>query len=122
MEKDHNKVGFVGRKRSFAQLEFEQVQTPINLFDFMIMKSYGKRWDNSRIEVIATSSNIETWLIVLEGFHDSNESVTYSYECPLENETSKESDLSLNIQLADRNAFEFSSIAIFMNKKVMNVT
>ena len=78
----------------------------------MIMKSYDERWYNSRVEVIVTSRNIEMLSIVLKGFHDSNTSVNYFYECPLEYETSKESYLSLDVQLADGNEFKFTGMAI----------
>ena len=76
-------------KKSITQLAFEKLETSINVLAFMIMESHGDRRDNSRVEVIATSSSMQMLLIVLEGFHDSNTSVTYSYEHPLEYETQK---------------------------------
>ena len=63
-----------------------------------------------RFEVIANSINSEILSIVLEVLYYSNTSVTYSYECPLKHEMSKESDFSLNIQLMDGNAFKFTGM------------
>jgi hypothetical protein len=97
-------------------LEFKTLSSnPIRTIVFFVMKSYGPKWSNSRVQITATSQGEEeTTLLsqVLEGFHDRPTSETYAEAFQLKQAISSETPLRLQMQLIDGQTFKLMGLAI----------
>ena len=91
---DHAKLGLVAEgANSKMTLEFRNATHPIRSVMIMAMKSYGDRWNNSHVLVQAFEfqQNNETMgysplplaSMDIQGFHNSETSVSYKYSIPI---------------------------------------
>jgi hypothetical protein len=111
---DHDKLGYVpvGGPKSSLTLEFQGLSQPIRTVTFFIMKSYGPKWDNSRMQV--TVQQGETTLLnkVLEGFHDKHTSETYTEPLQLKNTVTPGSTFQLRMELVEGETFKIMGLAV----------
>eukprot|EP00586_Coscinodiscus_wailesii_P018257 CAMPEP_0172493530 /NCGR_PEP_ID=MMETSP1066-20121228/24978_1 /TAXON_ID=671091 /ORGANISM="Coscinodiscus wailesii, Strain CCMP2513" /LENGTH=731 /DNA_ID=CAMNT_0013263741 /DNA_START=75 /DNA_END=2270 /DNA_ORIENTATION=- len=119
VEKESNKMGFVPQKpgASFT-VSYENLPTAVDSVTLMVMKSYGEKWDASRISVtVSEKGNAgDNWVPALEereitGFHESHVSVTYTYYMELKRELPMGSSLKMDIRLIGGSYFKIQGMA-----------
>jgi len=119
-EADNNKLGFVpssGLGSKFT-LEFKKVAQPVHMMTWMIMRSYGEKWDGSKLKVEAWSGEKLLARDEIVGFHDKKTSETYNIKMKLFDQESDSigippgSDLKVTFELVGGTTFKISGMAI----------
>ena len=120
---DNNKLGWVptsGLGSKFT-LEFKNISQPVRAVTWMVMKSYGEKWQGSKLKVDVWSG--ETLMATEEilGTHDKKTSETYNIKMRLgkqhaatqtEEGVSVGSDLRIVVELIGGTSFKISGMAI----------
>eukprot|EP00581_Thalassiosira_minuscula_P005440 CAMPEP_0183745746 /NCGR_PEP_ID=MMETSP0737-20130205/66402_1 /TAXON_ID=385413 /ORGANISM="Thalassiosira miniscula, Strain CCMP1093" /LENGTH=775 /DNA_ID=CAMNT_0025981425 /DNA_START=130 /DNA_END=2457 /DNA_ORIENTATION=+ len=120
---DNNKLGWVpssGLNSKFT-MEFKSISHPVRAVTWMIMRSYGEKWEGStlRVQVFSGGTLLASKDIV--GFHDKKTSETYNIKMRLDDGTSGGSggggavlgsDLKITFQLVGGTTFKISGMAI----------
>jgi lysophospholipase L1-like esterase len=119
-EADNNKLGWVpssGLGSKFT-LEFKKVPQPVQMMTWMIMRSYGEKWEGSKLKVEAWSGNKKLASDEIVGFHDKKTSETYNIKMKLIDQDSESpgipagSDLKVTFELVGGTTFKISGMAI----------
>lgn len=119
-EADNNKLGWVpssGLGSKFT-LEFKKVAQPVQMMTWMIMRSYGEKWDGSKLKVEAWSGDKLLASDEIVGFHDKKTSETYNIKMKLIDPESSSpgispgSDLKVTFELVGGTTFKISGMAI----------
>ena len=127
---ENSKLGYCATKENaFFELEFQNIVTPVKTLTFLVMKSYGKKWENSKIQVEAKISkqvgtpDEKTYSnsIEITGFHDKKTSETYTAQLNLaskengiiqdDNGFSKSDSLKVRITLIGGSTFKIMGMA-----------
>lgn len=112
-ELDHNKLGYVptgGIGSSFV-MEKKNIMEPIKTIHLMTMKSYGERWNDSRIIVTVIKGEDEViGEMEIEGFHQSETSVTYNHLIELNN-TNVGDNIKVSVKLIGGSTFKFTGMS-----------
>ena len=131
IEDYNNKLGLVaiGGKDSYVQLTFENINESINSLIFIILRSYGKKWQNSRVKIRVMAKNYKysdgnnnkysnndtdediILSIELNGFHKSKTSLIYPFAYKLNETIGIGSTMVVDIQLIDGTTFKFTDMA-----------
>jgi hypothetical protein len=118
---DNGKLGYEATKTGATfEMKVEAKELEVQTLNFMVMTSYGEKWDGSKVRVGVyidrsgkqkANNPIKTMDIV--GFHDRHTSETYNYKLNLENETVASKDvLRVRISLIGGSAFKFTGMAL----------
>lgn len=117
---DGNKLGWVPEKGKGAKftMRFPKLARPVKAATFMVMRSYGPKWEGSKVRVEVRSKNggvLKTEEIV--GYHDKKTSETYNVKMDLtggnDNDGAKVGDdLEVSIELVEGATFKISGMAI----------
>jgi lysophospholipase L1-like esterase len=119
-EDDNNKLGWVpssGLGSKFT-LEFKKVAQPVLMMTWMIMRSYGEKWEGSKLKVEAWSGEKLLASDEIVGFHDKKTSETYNIKMKLIDKDSESpgipagSDLKVTFELVGGTTFKISGMAI----------
>ena len=125
---DNNKLGWVpanGIGSNFT-MEFKGISQPVRAVTWMIMRSYGDRWDGSMLNVEVWSGGTLLALKDIEGYHDKKTSETYNIKMRLdgvgidgddsvkggERGAVVGSDLRIEFELVGGSTFKISGMAI----------
>lgn len=123
---DNNKLGWVpssGVGSKFT-LEFKKIAQPVRAVTWMIMRSYGEKWEGSNLRVEVWSGNDRLAGEDIVGFHDKHTSETYNIKMRLGNGEAEEgagtssagaavgSDLKITFELIGGTTFKISGMAI----------
>jgi hypothetical protein len=114
---DNNKLGWVptsGLGSKFT-MEFKKIVQPVRAVTWMIMRSYGEKWDGSMLSVEVWSNEILLAKQDIEGYHDKKTSETYNIKMRLDGEgrgAGVGSDLQINFTLIGGTTFKISGMAI----------
>jgi len=117
---DSGKLGYEATtNRAAFEMKLELKELEVQTLNFMVMTSYGEKWDGSkvRVEVYVDRSPkekaknpIKSMDIV--GFHDRRTSETYNYKLDLDNDTVLPKDvLRVRITLIGGSTFKFMGMA-----------
>ena len=107
-EMDKDKTGLVPAKVDASlKLRFDNITDQIQALNFVAMKSYGEKWEGSRIKVDAVidrkngeASSKPMRSLEIEGVHDKHTSETYVYKIDFGEERALPGDvLNVHIQL-----------------------
>ena len=130
---DGGKIGFIPTEGSSSNkkqivLDFNHVTQPIQSVTFFTMKSYGTKWQNSRIKVQTyiqhsdanaakkSSSTDSSWepmnVREMVGFHDKNTSEMYTEAIELTEPIERGGSLRLDAQLIDGTTFKLMGLAV----------
>ena len=122
---DGGKIGFIPTKQtdSYMVLDFPNVAQPLNTVTFFIMKSYGDKWRNSRLQVSTFESSSDgdntskrNWKQLtsreMVGFHNKNTSEMYTESIPLSESIPKGASLRVAAHLVDGTSFKLMGLAI----------
>lgn len=118
---DNGKLGFEATKSGAAFEMIFLVETlDVQTLNFMVMTSYGEKWEGSKIRVDAFvdrsgkgKAKIPTNTMEIVGFHDRHTSETYNYKLDLEEERAFSKDiLRVRITLVGGSTFKFMGMAI----------
>ncbi|KAL7495395.1 hypothetical protein ACHAWT_003895 [Skeletonema menzelii] len=118
--KDNNKLGWVptsGLGSKFT-LEFKKVAQPVHMMTWMIMRSYGEKWEGSRLKVEAWSGEKLLASDEIVGFHNKKTSETYNIKMKVIDPESASpgippgSDLKVTFELVGGTTFKISGMAI----------
>ena len=125
---DNNKLGWVpSDKGSKFAMEWKSVTQPIRSYTLMIMRSYGDKWEGSKLKVEIWSKNKLMASDEIVGFHNKKTSETYNVKMKIGDVrfssheqtdvmTSKEipigSDLKIIFELVGGNTFKILGMAI----------
>ena len=114
-EKDHNKLGWVpssGLGSKFT-LEFKKIAQPVQMMTWMIMRSYGEKWQGSTLKVEAWSGEELLASEEIVGFHDKKTSETYNIKMKVGSTgIPPGSDLKVTFELVGGTTFKISGMAI----------
>jgi len=127
---DNGKNGFVPTKGMGSKftLELKTLSEPVNVLTFMVMKSYGAKWEGSRIRITAirreaSSGGYEKLVEAMEisGEHNKKTSETYAHEMVLAGAKSEEGskmadeggsgDLKVDVELIGGSTFKIMGMA-----------
>ena len=114
---DNNKLGWVptsGLGSKFT-MEFKTIVQPVRVVTWMIMRSYGEKWDGSMLSVEVWSNGTLLAKQDIEGYHDKKTSETYNIKMRLDGEgrgAGVGSDLQINFTLIGGTTFKISGMAI----------
>jgi hypothetical protein len=123
---DNNKLGWVpssGLGSKFT-MEFKRISQPVRAVTWMIMRSYGERWEGSLLNVEVWSGETLLARKDIEGYHDKRTSETYNIKMRLDgvdgDDQHKEgvkgavvgSDLRIKFELMGGSTFKISGMAI----------
>ena len=124
LEKKLAKRGWaaIGGKSSSFTIRLKKVKNKIQGLHFFVMHSYGKKWNDSVVKVSVFGAN-ETDNdynhladLKMEGFHDSETSVTYPYEINLRDEyIAKGGKIRIVVTLISGVYFKFTGMAFCSN-------
>jgi hypothetical protein len=123
---DNGKLGWVpaGNSSKFT-MEWKSVTQPVRALTLMIMRSYGEKWEGSRLKVEIWSDQKLMASDEIVGFHDKKTSETYNIkmkigdnsqgtqsDAALDNEITIGSHLKVTFELVGGKAFKISGMAI----------
>ena len=122
---DNNKLGWAptaGIGSSFT-MEWKSISQPVRAVTWMIMRSYGEKWDGSLLNIEVWSGNILMAKQNIEGFHDKKTSETYNIKMKLFDNDEKRrdevgngavigSDLKIIFTLIGGSTFKISGMAV----------
>ena len=117
---DNNKLGWVptsGLGSKFT-MEWKKISHPVRAVTWMIMRSYGDKWEGSMLRVEVWSGE-DTLMATkdIEGYHDKKTSETYNIKMKLGsgdvwNGVAVGSDLKITFELVGGSTFKISGMAI----------
>ena len=95
-------------------MEFKKIDQPVRVVTWMIMRSYGEKWDGSMLNVEVWSNGTLLARQDIEGYHDKKTSETYNIKMRLDGEGGAVvgSDLKINFALIGGKTFKISGMAI----------
>jgi len=67
-------------------MEFKKIDRPVRAGTWMIMRSYGEKWDGSMLNVEVWSNGTLLARQDIEGYHDKKTSETYNIKMRLDGE------------------------------------
>jgi len=112
---DNNKLGWVpssGIGSKFT-LEFKKISQPIRAVTWMIMRSYGEKWEGSMLRVEVSSGDKILAKQDIEGTHNKKTSETYNIKMKLEGDgVSAGNDVKITFELVGGATFKISGMAI----------
>jgi len=112
---DNNKLGWVpssGIGSKFT-LEFKKISQPIRAVTWMIMRSYGEKWEGSMLRVEVSSGDKILAKQDIEGTHNKKTSETYNIKMKLEGDgVSVGNDVKITFELVGGATFKISGMAI----------
>jgi len=118
---DNGKLGWVpssGLGSKFA-MEWKGITQPVRAVTWMIMRSYGEKWEGSKLKVEVWSGATRMASEEIAGFHDKKTSETYNIKMKLGDGEKKEggeavvgSDLKITFELVGGTTFKISGMAI----------
>ena len=112
---DNNKLGWVpisGIGSKFT-LEFKKISQPIRAVTWMIMRSYGEKWEGSMLRVEVSSGDKIMAKQDIEGTHNKKTSETYNIKMKLEGDgVAVGSDVKITFELVGGATFKISGMAI----------
>ena len=123
---DNNKLGWVpsGNGSKFT-MEWKSVTQSVRALTLMIMRSYGDKWEGSKLKVEIWSKEKLMASDEIVGFHDKNTSETYNIKMQVGqispkvqqpdvvvNEIPTGSDLRITFELVGGTTFKISGMAI----------
>ncbi len=120
---DNNKLGWAptsGIGSTFT-LEWKNISQPVRAVTWMIMRSYGEKWDGSLLDVEVWSGNTLVSKNNIEGFHNKTTSETYNIKMNLFDNDKRQgdgngvvngSDLKIVFTLVGGSTFKISGMAI----------
>jgi hypothetical protein len=123
---DGGKVGFVPTqpKNNSIVLDFVNVAQPIQSVTLFIMKSYGPKWDGSRLRLQTwlrndntdSNSNVINWEELnakeVVGFHDKNTSEMYTEAIELTKPIERGTSLRVGAELVGGTMFKLMGLAV----------
>jgi len=125
---DNSKLGFCATKKN-AKFEMivKNVDLPVRALNFMVMKSYGHKWQDSEIVIDAfvlkksddaydnkRPNNMRTMSMNIPGYHDKNTSESYTYRMDLGidgKDVALHEDLMVQIELIGGSTFKILGMA-----------
>ncbi|KAL7478763.1 hypothetical protein ACHAW6_004520 [Cyclotella cf. meneghiniana] len=122
---DNNKLGWIpsGVGSRFT-MEWTHVPQPIRALTLMVMRSYGEKWEGSKMKVEIWSKEKLMARDEIVGFHDKKTSETYNIKieigtlfprelgATLDKEITTGSDLKIEFELVEGKTFKISGMAI----------
>lgn len=114
---DNNKLGWVptsGLGSKFT-MEFKKIVQPVRAVTWMIMRSFGEKWDGSMLSVEVWSNEILLAKQDIEGYHDKKTSETYNVKMRIDGEGGAAltgSDIKIIFALIGGKTFKISGMAI----------
>lgn len=118
---DNNKLGWVpssGNGSKFT-MEWKKISQPVRAVTWMIMRSYGEKWEGSKLKVEVWSGATKLASDEIAGFHDKKTSETYNIKMRLDTATGNGvegatvgSDLKITFELIGGTTFKISGMAI----------
>lgn len=120
---DNNKLGWAptsGIGSTFT-MEWRNITQPVRAVTWMIMRSYGEKWDGSLMNVEVWSDNRLMAKNDIEGFHDKKTSETYNIKMKLFDKDEQQghgdgaetgSDLKIIFTMVGGSTFKISGMAI----------
>jgi hypothetical protein len=120
---DNNKLGWAptsGVGSTFI-LEWKNITQPVRAVTWMIMRSYGEKWDGSLSDVEVWSENTLVLKNNIEGFHNKTTSETYNIKMNLFDNDKRQGDgngvviginLKIVFMLVGGSTFKISGMAI----------
>ena len=109
---DNNKLGWVpsGNKSKFT-LEWKSVIQSVRTLTLMIMRSYGEKWEGSKLKLEIWSKETLVKSDEIVGFHDKKTSETYNIKIKI-GEIPVGNDLKINFELIGGTTFKITGMAI----------
>lgn len=113
---DGDKLGWVPTKiGAYATLEFLNVKQPINTVTFFTLKSYGDKWENSRLKVqVESKTRSSPWrdetTHEFVGFHSKTTSEVYVEKIPVKVEIG--GSLRFGYSLSEGMTFKIMGLAV----------
>lgn len=121
---DNSKLGWVpaGNGSKFT-MEWKSVTQPVRALTLLIMRSYGEKWEGSKLKVQIWSNEKLMSSDEIVGFHDKHTSETYnvkmkigvidsSEQSAVDKEVPVGSDLKITFELVGGTTFKISGMAI----------
>jgi hypothetical protein len=123
---DNKKLGWVpsGNGSKFT-MEWKKITQPVRALTLMIMRSYGEKWEGSKLKVEIWSTEKLVASSEIVGFHNKKTSETYNIKTKIGDTLSKEqsgtsvanevaigSDLKIAFTLVGGTTFKISGMAI----------
>ncbi|KAL9182251.1 hypothetical protein ACHAXT_012903 [Thalassiosira profunda] len=112
---DNGKLGWVpssGVGSKFT-MEWKKIQQPVRAVTWMIMRSYGEKWEGSKLKVDVWSGATLLASEEIAGTHEKKTSETYNIKMRLEEEgVAVGSDLKISFDLIGGSTFKISGMAI----------
>ncbi|KAL7548471.1 hypothetical protein ACHAWF_011785 [Thalassiosira exigua] len=115
---DNNKLGWVptsGIGSKFT-MEWTKVAQPVRAVTWMIMRSYGEKWEGSRLKVDVWSGDTLMATKDIVGFHDKKTSETYNIKMRLDGDQTagveRGSNLKIAFELIGGTTFKISGMAV----------
>ena len=121
------KLGYVATKEGASfDMEFNNLSASVQTLNFLVMKSYGEKWEGSRIKVDAVVTtaaaaadaevgNEHSKSIEITGFHDRQTSETYTVQLDLRSDgqhgARKSDNLKVSIKLIGGSTFKIMGMA-----------
>jgi lysophospholipase L1-like esterase len=115
---DGGKMGLVPTKGTTSQLVLDfSLSQPIRAVTFFIMKSYGEKWEGSRLEVrVKSQDQSDAWKDIqireMVGFHGKNTSEMYTEAIELSKPIPIGSSLRLGAKLVGGTTFKILGLAV----------
>ena len=126
---DNNKLGYVATKEGAVfEMQLQNIDSNAQTFNFMIMKSYGEKWNNSKVRVEVyitkkrpTTTTASTGIVIersieMNGFHDKKTSETYTHQLDMNGDGTNNigeigDDLKLRFILVGGSTFKIMGMA-----------
>ena len=112
---DNNKLGWVpsnGLGSKFT-MEWKRITQQVRAVTWMIMRSYGEKWDGSMLRVEVWSGDTLMAKKDIEGYHNKKTSETYNIKMKLDGDgVAIGKDLKVTFELVGGSTFKISGQAI----------
>ena len=111
---DNNKIGFATETKNASFVLELDIAKPIKTLNFLVMKSYGEKWKDSRVQIIVSRiSNLSEDVIEtteVKGFHSSEISVSQSITLNVEGMKTNDR-MKINVLLVGGKSFKFTGMS-----------
>lgn len=128
---DYGKLGYAANKEgAMFELKFENITQTVKTLNFMVMTSYGEKWDGSKVLVeafvdgnknkgddqvgsLSVPITEPTATMEIAGQHEKETSETYNYKLVFEDGTEAQVDntLRIRVKLVGGSTFKFMGMA-----------
>ena len=118
MDEGNNKIGYMPSKVGDKMvLEFPNLLQPIQSINFFIMKSYGEKWQGSRVLASVSQKKHDSgWKVLstleMSGVHGKNTSEIYPETIVLPDPIGKQSTMRLSYELVGGSTFKIMGLAV----------